>query len=302
MPVQAVGDEFLTLTDGRKLTWDRVLQARVDSVWQKPVEQRIETFGLPLYRLKHRLQRRNIRGAFEIAQPWYQNESQTFAGPEANFLVSRAMMLGRIDRGQRQQAIEPMLRALVLQQSCSREFLVSLPDVAFSKDQFKTGISDDLLPVWSSAEQSDKELKRISSEFDLDDLAKKWPGLGVYFSALAIDANQRQRTTNWNSAMGDVPQLRPWQRILGSRFSETPLSILIRDTEGATRVSAMYWWATAADQQAAKSERLLTLLKVVANYGQQYPALSKLALSKAVELTDAEEVRNILQADNALGR
>jgi len=296
VPVQAVDDEFLTLTDGRKLTWDQVLQARVDSVWQRQVEQRIETFGLPLYRLKHRLQQGHVQAAYEVAQRWYQDKSQKFAGPQANFLVSRAVMLGRIDAGQRQQAVEPMLQALLLQQRCPQTFLDSMPEIAFPKDQFKTGISDDLLPVWSSPDGSAKQLNRLSSQFDLDQLTTKWPGLAVYLSSLAIDAKQRQRMTQWNSRMGKVPQLRPWQRILGSRFSQTPLSILIRNTEGATRVSAMYWWATAADQQAAKSERVLTLLKVVANYGDQYPTLAKLALSRAEELSDDASVQAVLQA------
>jgi len=101
---------------------------------------------------------------------------------------------------------------------------------------------------------------------------------------------------DWNSAMGDVAEFRPWQRMLGANLSRSPLSNLIRDTEGPLRVSTMYWWATAEDQQASKADRVLTLLKIVANYKEEFPALSKMALADAVRMTEDEEESEILQS------
>ena len=214
------------------------------------------------------------------------------------FLVSRAVMLGRIEAGQAERALEPAVRALLLQQKCSRAFLDSFPGLAFADNEFKTTICQDLSPVWSSAEECSKQLNKIGEKFDLDDLVIEWPGLAVYFSSMAVHARQRERMIVWSPAMGAIPELRPWQRILGSNFSRVPLSVLTRDTKGSLRVSTMYWWATAEDQQASKADRVLTLLKIVANYNEQFPALSKMALAHAIELSDDPKIKQALKQSN----
>ena len=284
--VASATDESLTLSDGKQLSWDNVLQVRVDPVWQKPVDERIAKFGLPLYRLKHRLRQQNHDGAFEIARDWYENDQNKFAGADANFLVSRSIMLGRIARGENGKAMEAMIRAMELQDQCSPKLLDSIPGIRFEKNELKTQLCKQLLPVWGTADEARSQLSKLDDEFDLKDLVQKWPGLAVYLSSMAIHSRQRERMTEWNAAMGKVPQFRPWQRVLNSDLSRAPLSRLIDGAEGSLRVTTMYWWATAEDQQAAKPERVLTLLKIVANYQDQFPSLAKESLGKAVELTD----------------
>ena len=58
----------------------------------------------------------------------------------------------------------------------------------------------------------------------------------------------------------------------------------------------IYGWASDPNQQAAKSERVLALLKIVANDGGRYPSVTKLALSRAIELTDNPQVQEALRA------
>jgi len=297
VPVRDVSDEILTLSNNQRLTWDLVLQARVDPVWQKQLDQRIERFGLPLYRLKHRLRQKNFGGAYAIAKQWYET-GQSFAGDEAAFLVCRSVMLGRIASDERENAVEPMIRALKLQQKCSSTFLESFSHLAFSSQEFKTSLCDDLSPVWNSSEACSRQLDKLDAEFNLNELTGLWPGLAVYLSSMAVHAGQRERMRDWNATMGDVTEFRPWQRMLGANLSRSPLPVLIRDLDGPLRVSTMYWWATAEDQQASKADRVLALLKIVANYKEKYPALSKMALADAIELTDDLEEREILQAGN----
>ena len=292
--ITSVDDESLQLADGKQLSWDAILQARVDPVWQNLVDSRIEKYGLPLYRLKHRLRQKNFAGAFEIARQWYDSDQQKFSGIEANFLVCRSVMLGRIGRGENALAIEPMIRAIELQEECSPEFLNSNPDLAFSKSELKTELCNQLLPVWGSVEQTVSQLNQLESQFDLQQLSQKWPGLAVYLSSMAVHSSQRERMIRWNAAMGGVPQLRPWQRVLNSDLSRTPLSILIRDAEGPLRISTMYLWATAEDQQASKSDRVLALLKIAANYQDEFPTLAKESLDRAVELTDDPDQKTAL--------
>ncbi len=286
VPVAKIDDEFLQLANGQNLTWDQILQAKVDAKWQESLDSHINQIGVPLYRLKHRLRQQNIDGAFEIAKDWYENETQTFAGDEANFLVSRAVMLGRIGRGERARAVEPMILAMQRQEKCSDAFLKSFANVTFERDELRTAICDELLPVWNSIDGTQSELDLLSRRFDLSSLATKWPGLAVYLSSMAVHINQRQRMKDWNFAMGSVPQLRQWQRVLGSDLSRTPLSRLIDQSEGPFRVTTMYWWATASEQRSSKRQRVLTLLKIAANYGDQFPVLAKEALSQAAKLTD----------------
>ena len=207
--IQDVDQESISLTDGRKLTWDQVLQANVDSAWQKQIEQNVRTIGEPLYRLKHRLQHQNISGAYEIAQQWYQNDEQAFAGEEANFLVCRAMMLGRIENGDRELVLEPLLQSLILQQQCEPAFLQSVPKIVFAADAFKTEIDENFLPIWTSEVQAAAQLKRLSSNFELDKHVSNWPGLAVYLSSLAIHAKDRQRAAQWSAAITAGPTTSP---------------------------------------------------------------------------------------------
>ncbi|WP_148618577.1 hypothetical protein [Mariniblastus fucicola] len=299
--VTAVNDEFLELSSGQKLGWDKVLQAQVDPAWQDEVDRRISQFGLPLFRLKHRLQQKSFSGAFEIASRWYENGEddvnieRQFAGDEANFLVCRAMMLGYIGRGETEKAVEPMIRALLRQEECSAAFLESFSELAFSKGELEVRVCDGYLPVWSSAEAATAELDRLESCLDLDQLAQRWPGLAVYFSSLAVHASRRQRMTAWSPAMASVPELRRWQRVLGSDMSRMPLSRLVADTEGGIRVATMFWWATDQDQQASAPERVLTLLKIVANYQSQFPVIANLARKRAIELTADPHEQVLLQ-------
>jgi hypothetical protein len=286
VPVTKIDDAYLYLTNGQKLTWDRILQARVDAKWQESLDSNVKRIGVPLYRLKHRMSQQNIDGAFEIAKDWCENETQSFAGDEANFLVSRAVMLGRIRRGARARAVEPMILAMQRQEKCSDSFLKSFASIAFERDELRTAICDDLLPVWSAVGETQSELDLLSRRFELSSLVTKWPGLAVYLSSMAVHIDQRQRMTDWNFAMGAVPQLRQWQRVLGSDLARTPLSRLIDRSEGPFRVTVMYWWATAREQRASKRQRVLTLLKIAANYGDHFPVLSQEAISKAAELTD----------------
>ena len=195
-------------------------------------------------------------------------------------------MLGRIERGENELAIEPMIRAIELQEKCAAEFVESIATLAFTKQELKTELCRQLLPVWNSVNETRSRLVQLDSQFDLEKLTQKWPGLAVYLSSMAVHVSQRERMTQWNAAMGKVPQLRSWQRVLNSDLSRTPLSILIRDSEGPMRVTTMYWWATAKDQRATKSERVLTLLKIAANYRDEFPSLAKESLAHAVELTD----------------
>ena len=284
--VTSATDESLTLSDGKQLSWDEVLQVRVDPVWQKPVDERIAKFGLPLYRLKHRLRQKNHDGAFEIARDWYDNDQNQFAGANANFLVCRSIMLGRIARGENGKAIEAMIRAMELQDQCSAKLLDSIPGIRFEENELKTQLCKQLLPVWGTTEEARAQLSKLDDQFDLKGLVQKWPGLAVYLSSMAVHSSQRERMTEWNSAMGKVSRFRPWQRVLNKDLSRAPLSTLIDGTEGPLRVTTMYWWAIAEDQQAAKAERVLTLLKIVANYKDQFPILARESLARAVELTE----------------
>ena len=294
--IQDASDESLELVGGRKLSWDQVLQADVDVAWQQRIDEKVREIGEPRYRLKHRLQQNNVAGAYAIAKTWYQNEERVFVGEEANFMVCRAIMLGRLREGKRESVIAPMLQALILQQQCEQEFLDSLPDVVFAEDELKAGIHDDFLPVWSSPTEAVKQLKHLDSEFELDQLVERWPGLGLYLSSLAIYAQQQELSLGWNATMQRVPQLRPWQRVFNTRLSQTPLATLTKGLEGGLRISAIYGWASDPDQQAAKSERVLALLKIVANDGGRYPSVTKLALSRAIELTDNPQVQEALRA------
>ena len=294
--VVAIHEDGVQLSDSRKLTWDRILQAKVDESLKESFDAKLKKYSLPLFRLKHRIRSGDMEGAFDIAQQWYQNDQRKFGGAEANFLVCRSVMHGRINQQETVLAVEPMIQALLLQQDLSQEFRTQFADFVFGREELKTKICDSFVPVFEDDDLSRQELKRLESTYDLDELTRRYPALAVYLSSMAIQIQQREIATDWNIAMGSVPELRPWQRLLGSDLTRAPLSRLIDGAEGSLRVAAMYWWATADEQQAPKPQRVLTLLKIVAAYSDQFPSLAQRARVAAARLADDPELTKTFSA------
>lgn len=292
--VQGVDNASLRLSDGRTFHWDQILKANVRDPWQQEIETRIETIGLPLYRLKRRLSMNDTPGAYRIAREWYLNEERAFENSEEQFLVCYAVMMGRINEGAFASAVDPMIRAIQIQGDCSQAFLDRFKHVTFQPHELKTAIYDRLLPIWSKPNETAMQLEHLQRQHDLETLVKTYPGIAVYLSSMAAQTGQRELMRDWNVAMGSVPELRAWQRVLASDLSRTPLRRLIDGSEGSIRVVTMHWWATATDQQASKRKRMLTLLKIAAYYSQQFPDLAKRSMLEAAKLTDDPEEQIVL--------
>jgi hypothetical protein len=61
----------IILSDGTRLTWDRVLKAQVQESRQEAFDLKLKQLGLPLFRLKSRIGNGDWIGAGEIAGPIY---------------------------------------------------------------------------------------------------------------------------------------------------------------------------------------------------------------------------------------
>lgn len=294
--VKNVNDEALTLADDRQLSWDRILQADVGSVWQQDVDDRVAQIGLPLFRLKQRLRVGDFAAALEIAEPAYRGD-RPFAGSDANFLVCRAVMQRRIEAGRFAEAVEPMFRAVMLQDQCRQETLDSFPHLLFDSNALKTEICEQLLPIWPDVKATKTQLVSLANSADVSKLIKTHPAAAIYLATMAAQTGQSQQLARWEADL-EIEELRPWRLLIKPDFAKTYYSRMLPGAAGSLRVVAMYQWATdRASGESNANRRVLALLNIVANYQQRFPQAAALALEAAIELSDDAVQREILQQE-----
>lgn len=294
--VKSLDDEALTLMDDRQYSWDQILQADVAPRWQKELNDRVTRIGLPLFRLKQRLRISDFKGAMEIAESVYRGDA-AFVGCDANFLVCRSVMQGRIEAGQFAEAVEPMFRAVILQEQCRKETLDSFPHLLFEPNVLKAEVCEQLLPIWPDHDAAKTELARLAKSADVEAFVETHPAAAVYLATMAARTEQYELASRWSAAL-DSAELRPWRLLIKPDFAKTYYSQMVRDAVVPLRLVAMYQWATdPRSGESNSNRRVLELLKIVANYQKKFPQASRLSLQAAISISDDSAEREILQQE-----
>ena len=115
--IDTFDDDQIRLTDGQVLGWDQILQANVAAEQQSEFDRRIQDVGLPLFRIRHRLQLNDVGSLNGLVEPAFQQVRQrdsTSVSARHDFLVSLGAMKSRLFQGRRLEAVEPFVRACEL--------------------------------------------------------------------------------------------------------------------------------------------------------------------------------------------
>ncbi|MEM7457267.1 MAG: hypothetical protein AAF456_23190 [Planctomycetota bacterium] len=297
--IESFNDNRVLLTDGTSLTWDAILRADVPDESRAEFDRRISQIGLPMFRIKSRLESGDWWSIASIAEPMYSlvkpgGDSAGFQfDAETRYLISLAAMYGRIQSGNREAAVEPFLLAASLQPQIGDDIV---PEYAFTQREINSLISSKLLPVWFDQENAGLAVDDLSEHIG----PGGFPAIGgvlVYRASLATAAGRL------NVVREDIEQLRQqgshpdWVKVLEARllFSQDRIDeglqlLRGKDTfDPACRAVALYLEGMHPSPTASSSDAsLVSLLTIPAIFGETFEEISSAALYGAAERSGKE--------------
>ncbi len=307
------------LSDGRRLQWDAILKAKVETDRQAEFDSFITRIGLPLFRLRRRIANQDWAAISELAEPLYAKLNlkglKTTRVSESAYLICVATMKGRLFRGDRPGAVLPFLQAAMLQQAMlnsSVSFPPQLPD-----NDVRTMLSAEILPIWFDRTQVEQAYEELVSSFDP---ASPNTELGaiVYLASMAIEMkrleladdllklieNRDNEAEAWRLILLAQVQIAANQPEQAARSLEEnqqklvgatiPLSHYLKSAK-FHRSNELLLPATddlgnavgstiESDRIEEFSTGMLQLLEIPASYSQTYPALSAAALYQTAQI------------------
>ncbi len=309
-------DQGVQLTDGRRLGWDQILKAQVVSSRQTEFDQFIERIGLPLFRLKARIQNRDWAGIREIAEPMYKalgiTDLKGFDPDHATYLICVATMKGRINRGDRCGAVLPFLQAAIIQRAAAvngnTEFKALLP-----AEDVERMLSSEILPIWFDPLLVEDPFKSLSGSF-VPTAATDQIGAVVYLLSMAITLKRTQLSQDLLRLMeSQGPEWEGWKRVMQAQFKVSQgdfpaanrlLKNKQRDLTGPTEALALYlnsssYFVSPGSAVANKTvnsisrsedgcaNAMLDLLQIPAAYGDRFPALAAAAIYQSAQMAES---------------
>jgi hypothetical protein len=287
---------------GKLVAWDEVeTLSLADKKRQAQADQLLKEIGLPLYRLRVRLETGDDEGLLKPAEdlyPVFRDRKSSSA-----LIVLQSLVWGRIAHGQREAAVEPWLLEFELLRSRAAK-LSDIPGARKPRIDAASALLAELEPVWFDASAAKAALP--AAEKPLQSMAEPVPpGATLYLASLAIAAGDKDKTKKHllpeigpNSLASPLKQILLAQSELPSnaaaamdRLQKTvgELEQPGEDSE-ARRVFlhplALYWLGRAqlaADKPAVQQAGLLTLLRIPALEGHQSPMLSAAALHEVAQ-------------------
>lgn len=289
------------LDDGATVGWGEIEKGTVGAGRQTEFDRWLSELSEPLYRIRQRLSVGDDRGLLPHAEAVYPRYADRDS-PTA-YMVSQALMWGRLAAGKREGALEPYLRCLgYLRRHGAAS--VSLPGKRRLKHDSRTGLCPELPPVWFDGEAAKAALPGVFRAVGRIPLPRP-EGVYIYYATLAFAAGDGKAGEKGLSAMqsadADLAELRQIAFAQWEITSRQPgdavrrLSTAWRGFNAANKPLAVYWLglsAVRATEPRARQQGVLLLLQIPALYGQEQPELAGAALyhsSKA--LAELQDVR-----------
>lgn len=280
------------------LGWDEIEAAKVARD-QARFDALLKQVGDPLYRIRLRLGNgdyRDLSPQAEAVFPVYAARRSPTA-----YMVFNALAWSRLAHGQRERALEPSLLAL----ECLRlapEGKLPLPGERRPRLDPRTGLSDDLLPVWFDPDAAREALPGVLKVIETARPPAP-PGVYVQAATLALAAGDAAEA---DRLLGRVQSdARPIQDLLRVVAAQRELNVdgsgrpgpAVAALERAARASgftqgalASYWLGLAkigAEDERSRKEGVVELLHLPALHGEAHPDLAAAALDRAQRTLEA---------------
>jgi hypothetical protein len=308
------------LSDNRRLSWDEVLQATVEPERQESFNRYLSEIGLPIFRLKSRIRKRDWAAIGRVAEPLYQQlgirELKAKNGDQTTKLICFGVMQSRLDRGDRSGAVTPFLQAVLIERQLEGESLNEAR--LFTSREVESLMSDAMLPIWFDVQAAESAFEALSRAFVATSTSRE-TGAIVYLASLAVAVKRLELARDLvNLIPPGASSFSDWRDILeaeiaiANREFDRAAQILgakpFKDNEAA-RVVRKYLLAAAYfvdengageqhnqgvpslalpnDQVSEKVDAMLELVSIPAEFGGKYPALSAAALSQAIRIGES---------------
>ena len=282
---------------GKLVTWDEVDSIQLaDEKQQSQAKKLLNEIGLPLYRLRSRLEIGDDDGLLEPAEVLFLIFRER-RSPSA-LIVLQSLVWGRIAHGQREAAVEPWLLEFELLRSRAAK-LSDIPGTRKPRIDAPSALLAELEPVWFDANAAKTALP--GAEKALQGMAKPIPpGATLYVAALALAAGEKAKAEEFLQVDIDPSNLAALlKQILlaqsdlntnaaaaADRLQKTVAELeQLGETNETRRLFlhplALYGLGRAqlaGDKPAVQQAGLLTLLRIPALEGDQSPELSAAAL------------------------
>ena len=300
--VSEFDNQQIKLSDGRTLGWDQVLQARVAVSRQAEFDANLVRIGLPLFRLKHRVNLQDWQGAGAIVEPWY--ERMTFTGldvacttegRENSALVLIAAMQDRLARGEEEAAILPYLRvSKLLQDDLELQQIVGR---YIQNIDFNDIVSLELLPIWFDRQQAELAFAELSGAF-VPSSARNNARAIIYLASLAAAVERFSYSRELLDLLDQSDaETNAWRLIIeaqvdlaehNKKTASEKLKLASRsDSDGIQIVSRFLNNSEIGETPAETAQSIMELLKIPALQGRRYPRLAAASLYQAAILAES---------------
>ncbi len=286
--VASFDEDGVVLDDRRVLTWDEVEKASLGNR-QAEFDQMLATLGEPLYRIRQRLSVGDYQGLLNHAEAVFPHFVKRRS--KTAYMVFQALMWGRLDAGRRELAVEPYLLGIeCLRAVPAEQWREMLPGERQLRWYPETGLSDELPPVWFDADAAREAVPRVGRAIAA--MRQPWPdGARVYYASLALAAGDTDRARapleqldTSNPIIAQMALLLSAQQEI-ERGEPAAATQQVRAAwsqyEGLSRALALYWLGRAglgAEELPAQQDAMLLLMRLPAEFGEQYPELAAAGL------------------------
>ncbi|MGI9516925.1 MAG: hypothetical protein ACR2NP_07775 [Pirellulaceae bacterium] len=275
----------IELSDRRQLQWHEVLRGSVEPEQQAEFDRRLNSIGLPLFRIRTRMELGNFGELQPMAGQLYE-ELKDSPGPSL-YAVCAALFHDRLAKSDRELAAVPLMQLLELRQQ-NRE--LSRMDSSLGLTFLESEICQQLLPVWFDSAAAKTALEELASA-DIDDANSVDPirPQSIYATSLqrAVEPVQIQQAESND----------PWRLIFSAQsalFNGNPqvalesLKNLPANQTREQEAIALYYEGLALQQLSRgatdqESAWLLKLLQIPASFQNEFPELSAAAIFEILQ-------------------
>lgn len=278
-----------------RVAWDEIERGRVAPELQEEFDRLRTELGPPLYKLRQRLRIGDYAGLLAPAEKLYptyaQRQSQTA------YLVCQSLMWGRLAAGQREQAVEPLLRCILLLDSGAAS-AKGLPGARRLRIDASSPLCGDLPPVWLDADAVQKVLPAVG-ELVRQPAQRRPSQFYLYYASLASEAGDFEQASKVIGALAaasdgerQAQQLIRAQIEIQRKLPGGATSGLAPAAEGSSLSAelASYWRGMhllGASDADLKRDGLLALLSIPATDQTQQSELAAAALHQSARALES---------------
>lgn len=284
--------------DGNSYDWDQIHSAVLNDGRQQEFDRLLRDFGVPLFRVRHRLANQDLSSLSEVVEPLYRTQrgnEVTAANRRNRYLLSLAAFRSRLADGNPANALIPFIEACEIRSSQLANELNGIPeiqDVDLSADEVRNQFTPLLPPIWfdvEAARRSGQELNALVAK----DLTQSTDGTLIYLASLSLAAGDTESAVEAldELSLRSGHLVETWLPILRvemeiGKIVKGPATDALRKShrrlQGPERAVANYLLALQiGDNPDDFDSAILDLLYIPANHGSSLKSLSAAALHQA---------------------